>query len=267
MIKATNVPVGGLRSVLKLAIARSLTSDFFGRLIKFLCADRISHAGSRISVGERRYRTAAMIFWNLYESAEIRFVKKYWRNDMSTIELGSSVGVVSSYLGRRLSPSKKLICVEGNPELVPVLTDNVERNTQGAKVEIVNMAVHYDAPVISFEIGSTNLTSRVLSGSGEKATGVVDVRSISLETLVRMVEEPFFQIVCDIEGAEVGLILNDGASLAACATLIIETHETRHHGVEYDTESIIELIHSNTPLRLEDRYGPVCVFLNGSLAE
>jgi FkbM family methyltransferase len=264
MNRTTELRPLGIQLRLKLAFANLLTADILGKLVGVFFSDGIPHEGSRIAVGHGRHRTAAMIFWNLYESAELRFIKKYWRTDLSTIELGSSVGVISSYLGRRLNPEKKLFCVEGNPQLIPVLKANVERNIRGAAFKLIDRVVYYDAPTVTFEIGDTNLTSRVLANVNERSANSVDAQATRLESIVEGIGDPWYQLVCDIEGAEVGMIINDAAALRKCAILVMETHETKYGEAEYSTDHIIELVQARSSLRLIDRYGPVCVFVNSN---
>ena len=52
-------------------------------------------------------RNRAMIFWGFYESAEIRLIEKYFDGKTDVIELGSSMGIVSTHIAKKLVAGKR----------------------------------------------------------------------------------------------------------------------------------------------------------------
>src|ERR1700730_12780210 len=82
----------------KRVIARIICHPLIGRIISLVFRDRIPSRGSLIHTKDKAVvpSVKAALFWGLYESAEVRFVKEFLRSDLDVIELGSSLGVVTS---------------------------------------------------------------------------------------------------------------------------------------------------------------------------
>jgi hypothetical protein len=102
----------------KRTLARFLAGRLAGRVVGGLLPHRIPSRGMRLFYPPWLLpQMKAMLFWGIYESAEIRFVQRYLRADFDAIELGSGIGCVSSAIGRKLAKGKKLVCVECDPKL------------------------------------------------------------------------------------------------------------------------------------------------------
>ena len=63
-------------------------------------------------------------------------------------------------------------------------------------------------------------------------------------------------MICDIEGAEIEILLKDKEALNNCKFIFIELHKTKLLNIEYSVEDLHGLIESNG-FKLEDRYGSV----------
>lgn len=202
----------------------------------------------------------AYLFWGMYESAEIRFVKKYLRRDLDVVELGSSIGVVSSHIGRKIGPTKRLVCVEANPALMGLLEENVRHNAPGCAAEYVHAAIRAgESPVVSFARAENHLGSRLGGGDAVGSTTEVSVPGIALSDLLRRFNLSDFSLVCDIEGAEAGMILEPGA-LSRCRQFIAELHDVVFEGRSWTPESLCAAVQEKHGLVLQDRYGPVFFF-------
>lgn len=107
----------------KKQVARVLCSPAIGNLLSKFLSDETPSRGLRVMTAEPIVMpaTKASLFWGLYESAEVRFVKEHLRPDLDVIEAGSSIGVVSSHVAKRLRPGRKLICVEADHRLLGTL--------------------------------------------------------------------------------------------------------------------------------------------------
>ena len=103
----------------KMVLAEVLCHPAIGRLLAAFFHDRIRSAGFQFDTSSPRIAASskAALFWRLYESAEIRYVNRWLSPDLDVVELGSSIGVVSSHIRRRLKPDRRLICVECDGEL------------------------------------------------------------------------------------------------------------------------------------------------------
>lgn len=253
-------PVGHFLGLKKLAAA-VLCSPLSGRLLGLAFGRRIPHRGVRIEVpagGDPR--VAAALFWGTYESAEIRFVRAHMPADLDVVELGSSLGGVSSEIARKLRPGQRMVCVEANPELLEVLGRNLKRNAPQVQVQLVHGAISYDGkPEVEFAIGESNLSSHLGAQGGSGRTRRVP--ALTLGGVLAKAGLGDYALVSDIEGAEAGLFTEDSAALARCRLLIIELHQVRHAGVDHDPDSLIRLIEQRTGLRLLARYAEVCTFV------
>jgi len=90
-----------------------LVNSFVGKLLKSL---KISWNlfGGKFNYSLVSDRDAAKIFWGIWESAEIRFSKRFVSTN-TVIELGSSVGVTLGVLSNTRT-STKFICLEASSE-------------------------------------------------------------------------------------------------------------------------------------------------------
>ena len=68
-----------------------------------------------------------------------------------------------------------------------------------------------------------------------------------------------FSLVSDIEGAEVGIVLDDSSALQRCVTLIIEVHDAFYRGSPVTAETTVQRLQAELGFRLIARCGRVCV--------
>lgn len=164
------------------------------------------------------------VFWGFYESAEKRLVEKYYPGDIDTIELGASIGIVSSHISRKIKNSSFLICVEANPSLLKTLETNIDRHKdQSCKLVIEQCALSTVEKPIEFYL-SVNTTASNMSYSENIEPIFVKGKTLSTILKERNLNEYF--LVSDIEGAEAQLFWEDSLSLKNCCGIIVELHET-----------------------------------------
>lgn len=234
-------------------------SDFIGKILNVFIGDKIVHQGNLIHFNGH-YKTRGLLFWGFYEKAELRFVRIFLRNNVDTIELGSSIGVVSNAISKKLKDGVKLVCVEPNPEAIFYWQKNVEHNNKN--ISIMNRAISYSNRYVFFSIGETNLTSKI-SQSESSEDPMIKIEAITLSEVLKQNEiVSNFQLVCDIEGSEVELLMNEAASLKNCSLMILESHNTWINNRYYDTNEIIATIEMSTNMKLVARYGENLVFAN-----
>lgn len=258
MIQETTIePVGRWLGAKKMAAA-VLCHPVTGWLIGAAFGHRIPHRGARIQVptgGDPRVNAA--LFWGIYESAEIRFVREFLDGATDTVELGSSLGGVSIEIARRLHPGRKLVCVEANPRLIELLRANLQRNAPAASTRVIQGAIDYGgSAAVEFTLGESNLSSRV--GPGAKTQ---QVPALTLGAVLTQAGIDDFALVCDIEGAEAAVFDRDASVLSRCKLIIIELHATRYGSVAHTPDTLIEVIVRQTGMRLAARYAEVCTFV------
>lgn len=250
-----------LKSRIKAFIAQTITAPIVGRMVRLVYRDAIPFHGLPIASCSTSVspRVSAQLFWGIYESAERRFVEKCLAPDMPVIELGSSIGGVSSHIARRLAAGQRLVCVEANPHLLPILEKNLAVNAGHLQTSVVHAAASTEAGTVSFAISASSLSSQVGSRADAVETVSAPARKLSdLLTNHAMTGQPF-QLVMDIEGAEAGIVFEDASALGSCHRIVAELHETRFGDAAIGIEGLIEAFVARN-FRVAQRYGPVVVF-------
>ncbi len=234
-----------------------------GRLIARVCHDEIPNMGCVIATGSPLIvpRIKAKLFLRGYEPVEINFVKKYLRPDRDVIDLGSSLGVVASHVGRKLHGGRRVICVEANPQLLDIIRANVSRNAPHVQMETVSGAVDYPPdrrPLVELALGFDNLVAHIVE-EGLVPNGIL-VPTVSLSEIVRRFDLQEYALVSDIEGSEAGLLEMDGAALTHCRQMIIELHHTVRRERIILAEELAAELRQKHGFRQIDRRGSVYVF-------
>ncbi len=233
-----------------------------GRIVGRLFHDRVPCLGCVVETSSPWVvpRIKAKLFLRGYEYVEIQLVEKYLRPDRDVIDLGSSLGVVSAHIGRRLSSGQRLICVEANPALREIIHTNVTRNAPQVQLEIVSGAVAYPIdhrPWVELELGFDNLVSHVVEDGA--ASRHVSVPALALSEILRQHDIDEYTLVSDIEGSEAGLLDLDGAALYGCRQMIIELHHTVRRGRVILMEELLDDLCVQHGFKLIERRGSVVV--------
>ncbi|RYE28257.1 MAG: FkbM family methyltransferase [Sphingobacteriales bacterium] len=180
-----------------------------------------------------------MIFWGFYESAEMRLIPKYINPDLPVIELGASLGIVSSRAIACIKSSTSYICIEANPHLIPYIEENVKRHNPGkATVTIENLAIAYNgADSVHINITSNNTQGRI-NYQRDEASSSLKVKATNLQPYSSV----DFTLICDIEGMEIEVIKHDQQALLNCRHLFIELHKTWYFEDMFGVEQLKDLI-------------------------
>lgn len=223
----------------KLAFAKILCSGFIGKIIAFIYNNKLPSLlikGIKIDTSYNQIspRTKAQIFFGIYESAEYRFCKKYIRDDANIIELGSSIGLISSFVSKNKTP-KNIVAVEANPELISVIKANFKLN--GVKnFKTINKAIGLDQyRNLWFSKGIDNTTGVI---SDNKSPGSVKVECTTLSDIISQEGFNNYILICDIEGGEVDILKDKNDSLSSCDLIIMEIHETEREHRVYNIDEI-----------------------------
>ena len=160
-----------------------------------------------------------MIIRGVYEAPERFAAKHFVRPDLPVLEFGASIGVVSCLLNRRLRCPQDHAVVEANPEILPVLEENRERNR-----------CRFD--IIPGAIGAEGTTARVYAGNGSLGSSLLlrsetyaEVPVLSLAGILKQKGFKRLSLICDIEGAEGQLIRGELSVLRShVETLVMEFH-------------------------------------------
>jgi FkbM family methyltransferase len=240
---------------LKRLVANVIQSGPIGDAISWFYGDVIPFHGIPIDVSQSGIPAAnkAALWWGMSESAEHRFIKAYLQPNLPVIELGSSIGAISSAIAGKLDRGQWLKCVEANPFLIPQLRKNLDRNASHLSAEIIHAAVCYEGETVRFGISTNNLTSSIPADPGAHTT---TVPAVTLRALLAHGDRGPYQLVADIEGAEITFLLHDAESLRSCQVMVLELHNTESNGLSYTPNDLQHLIES-LGFRIAARYGSV----------
>lgn len=215
--------------MLKKILFDLLSNKWFGEMVQWLYGDKVPDLRWRgfqydLTPLMLNPKLISSVFWGFYESAEKRLVEKYYPGNIDTIELGASIGIVSSHISRKIIQSNFLICVEANPLLLKTLEENINRHKdQSCKLVIEHCALSVVEKPIEFYL-SVNTTASNISYSENTESIFVKGKSLSTILNERNLNEYF--LVSDIEGAEAQVFWGDSLSLKNCCGIIVELHET-----------------------------------------
>jgi FkbM family methyltransferase len=147
-----------------------------------------------------------------FERPERDAVRRFLNPDKPVVELGGSVGVVACLTNRLLKNPENHVVVEAHPLFVDTLKKNKALNN--CQFTILHGAIAYHAPKVLF--GANDFSSSYLH-----AESTIEVESLSLSDAASHLEDADFQLICDIEGAEVDLISHELKLLRERVNLII----------------------------------------------
>ena len=243
---------------MKQFIANILCSNIFGKVLSLIFNYNIpSIRYNKLKINCRsKYienKTIAQIFWGIYESAEINFSKKYIPSNSIIIELGGSIGVLSSFLIKYKNPDYITI-VEPNPTLIPL----IEHNINFTNSTVINAAISNNTDEnIFFNFGSDNTTGFI---SDVSKSNSIAIRSINFDQLIiDTIKNKSFILISDIEGAEFFIFNDLNTQFQNIALIIIELHDFYYNDNLFDVKYIYEKIISKGFLEL-DRHGNCFVF-------
>jgi FkbM family methyltransferase len=255
--------------LLKKIISYFLFSNFIGFLIRKIYKNNIPLYDSYISTSNHLFKNSiiAKIFFRSYEGAELRFIKEYISDKFDIIELGSSLGIVSSVLATKLSQSnKKLICIEANSHLIPALIKNIYTNRKNGPSFIENVVINYnheDGGNVNFYLDDNHLVSNKYKLNKNDLSKVSEkVKSSDLKTILFKYEIEEYILICDIEGSEIEIFENEKLCLSNCVMLIIELHDTFYKGKYYTVNELVSILLNKYHFEIIDSYDCVYVFKN-----
>jgi FkbM family methyltransferase len=196
-----------------------------------------------------------------YEAKEARFIQEYLPPGSEVLELGASLGIVSSIiLGRRPS---RLVSYEAVPCLADIARQMVAHNHPDAPWELVQCAIADEGvSEVSFawspEYTQGGSVARD-SGEGEGATLRVPAASLS-GVIERHGLKSSAWLVMDIEGMEWELARRQAAGLRHFAGIIVECHDITDGGRHVPPALVLEEI-TRAGFDIVDRQGRVAVLM------
>jgi FkbM family methyltransferase len=256
---------GGLRtaSALKIRVSKLVANDVAGRLIGALTGNRVRHQGLRFDVRSDDFspRVRAQMFWGAYEGAETRMIRSFLTGASTVVELGSSLGVTTAHIAAVMAPGGHLVCVEANPRLIPGLRDRISPCASSLRIDLIHAAVTSHCGTTLLTVASETVGSRLGRPRPHEAT--VRVPAVTLREILARTGVADFDLVSDIEGAEVAFLLQDAGVLERCRRGVVELHETTVAGAKVSVFDLIDAVRA-AGFQIVSRHGPVVAFARGA---
>jgi FkbM family methyltransferase len=229
----------------KSIVQPAITDGFLKSNNKFIC------------VRDQAPYLQSLIFWNLYERSEVRLIRKFLKRDIPVVELGASLGMTSLAICSTVGESVSVVSVEANPKLFNNLYETRKRNALN-NLTLLSAAVDYSGESnTSFILDDSNLGSH--KGVSENSVLVPTIRlcDLILKNQIRQ-----FSLVCDIEGAELDMFMNETHPrvVDGCLQIIIELHPVTYNGKHYTRSEVSGIIEENFHMKTVYSDGKTWVF-------
>jgi FkbM family methyltransferase len=161
-----------------------------------------------------------------YEAKEARFIQSRLPCGVEVLELGASLGIISSViLARRPS---RLVSYEPVPELAEIARQMVAHNHPGAPWELVCAAVDTAG---SGQVEFRWSPQRSQGGAVGQAGAAEETIRVPAESLAAIIARHRLPnsawLVMDIEGMELRVARSQPEALRHFAGIIVETHDVR----------------------------------------
>lgn len=158
-----------------------------------------------------------------YEIEEAKALRIHLRDGDRVLELGGGAGFLATLAASRVG-AKNVTTVEANPEMVPIIKANLDRNGQ-ADVTVIHGVVSEETKQtdIDFFVPEDFWAATTLNTNPSR-TRVVTVASVQLSDLLKRYQPTV--LIVDVEGAEREYFTND--MLADVRLIIIELHPDQY---------------------------------------
>lgn len=239
---------------LKRCLANLICSDISGFIIKKSGVKR-NMFGGVYNYALVNNKTAAKIFFGTWESAEIRFSKRFVQAK-NVVELGSSVGATLGVLSH-LHPNMAYVCVEASPRNFKILSEFRKSLPDSSDITLINRAICYnkDSEFVSFS-ETTYSGSRLSYLNTDKKSNDVKVKAVSLKDILQMNNiTDSYTLITDIEGAEADIFFEDSRSLEKCTSIVCELEDTEKYSLNAQIKQLYKL-----GFKIVEQYGNVFYF-------
>ena len=249
---------------LRALAARGLVAEPLIRALDPFARRRLRHMGLQIvhDPSVVSTRTRAEIFWGIYERPEVSFIRQFLQGSHHVVELGAGLGVSSAHIAAGMGHGGQLICVEANHDFLPLVARNAGRYARCKSVDLIvrNASIGADGHESLFYLDENSAESRVIDECSDAAPPISTrpVPGCTLHSLVNEFGLVEFDLVSDVEGAEVAFILGDGPTgLERCRRMVIELHNGVFSGARVHEETLLDALRQRWRLSVLARKGRV----------
>lgn len=177
----------------------------------------VTIAGIKIPISDRiSGEPLKYLYMGSYENHELKLVKSQLQQDDIVMELGTGLGLISSYCAKKIG-SDRVFTYEANPALEPDIRHAYDLNKVAPQYEICLLGEQPGQQ--TFYVGKEFWSSSIIKRDADFQEINVPVKSFNQE--VRKINPTF--LIIDIEGGEYELLKY--ADFHNVRKLIIELHE------------------------------------------
>lgn len=159
-----------------------------------------------------------LMYWERYEDAETRFLKRILRPDDIVVEAGAAIGFVGLLCARIVGP-ENLVLIEANADLIPEIEHNFKTNHVPLPDVRCALAVAEAGEPQAFHVADHFWSSSIIDRGMTVRTDTVG--TVGLNALFREKRASVF--ICDIEGGEYALF--EDLDLSGLRLIVVETHD------------------------------------------
>ena len=216
----------------------SLTRRVLLAMHRMLRGDRFRANGVTVTVppsvdAEVRY---LLLRGRPYERAEATLIRKGLAYGTPVLELGGSLGVISAVIRSVIGPDARHVIVEANAHLAAVCAVNAAAGASAGAMTMLQGAVDYSgAATVTFDPSHNCHAGRV----DTTATTGIAVPTLTATNAAAHLPPGPIALVCDIEGAEYQMILQDAPLLTRLDCVIMEIHPQRYAETGGTTDALL----------------------------
>ena len=160
-----------------------------------------------------------------YENAENRAIRQHVGKRGRVLDLGGGIGLTSVTAGQIVG-GNRLVVVEANPELIPLISDNLQSNgVTGADVRHYAVVPQDHARVVEFHL-TRGFWAGALKPQFPGQARTVEVRAVGFDALLGEVRPSV--LICDLEGTEAELFQHPLP--VSLQVIILELHPNHYDG-------------------------------------
>lgn len=144
-----------------------------------------------------------------------------WGSAATIIDAGAHVGSFSLWVAHRCEA--RVVAIEPNPEVFPLLMHNVAQSPLAGRIECLQAALAGEACARTLVPGRLSPSATIMPVARRGPT--YEVAAVTLDGILASATPPVF-VKMDIEGAEYEAV-DSSAELSRIAVVVIECHGTR----------------------------------------
>lgn len=151
-------------------------------------------------------------------------------NTPTILDAGAHIGLSTLYL-HHMYPNAHFVCIEPDPKNIVFLRKNLAANMSDDQYTIIPAALSAHAEEKSTTLYQSKVYGVFSSLISNGWTHGWDSSPIQVETVLlsSLLQKKVDLLKMDIEGSEIGVLLQAGSNLSNISSVVMEFHETPQH--------------------------------------